>query len=158
MFNEIVYDILKFIEEFDGCSLQDILCTLDKIFDTSDTSIEKDIKDFLDTLINEKIISNVNSYNEQQKESVRDIVYSICSSTEQLMSVCLELTYRCNEKCIHCYIGEQARVSRELNFDKYISIILYLLKWAILKLTGLPITFISENPFLGAFWQECFVV
>lgn len=51
--------------------------------------------------------------------SIKEMIQEYCCREHQLMTVCLELTYRCNERCVHCYIDDPTRESLELQFEDY---------------------------------------
>ena len=93
---------------------------------SADTGFEADIKNFLAELIENEIIFDTEAENSGQEGSldVLDDIQNLCTENRLLFSACLELTYRCNEKCIHCFIDDAPPDDRlELNFEDYKNIL-----------------------------------
>lgn len=56
--------------------------------------------------------------------SIKNTVVELCTEARQLFSVSLELTYRCNERCVHCYVDDaDAGARKELELDEYKSLL-----------------------------------
>ncbi len=123
LFNEIVYDILTFIEQNPDCTSDGLLMSLREIYDVGDSSLERDIPEFIEILLQNEIIWSPSDKEKAGAERIRDIVHAVCGASGQIMSVCLELTYRCNEKCIHCYIDDFRDCGKELRLRDYVRII-----------------------------------
>ena len=71
----------------------------------------------------------------------------------QLWSAGLELTYRCNERCRHCYLDvrEEQTSSRELTVDEWLSVVDQLARMGCMNVlvTG------GEPTLHPAFWEVC---
>lgn len=121
LFNEIVYDILDYIKKHPGCTADRICNALADIYEiTEEVELEKDIQMFLDDLMKSEIIlSEKMPVLISKKESIRDFVQEMCCENHQLLNVCLELTYRCNERCIHCYVDTPSDIASELKIQDY---------------------------------------
>jgi len=123
LFNETVYDILRFIELNPACTLNQLIQYLRAIYEIPDDSLEADLEDFTAMLLQNGILFSDADENKAGTDSIRDIVHEICSSRGQLASVSMELTYRCNEKCVHCYIDDTIDLDRELRLEDYTRLI-----------------------------------
>lgn len=57
--------------------------------------------------------------------AVMDRVRSACAKTRRLWSVVLELTYRCNERCVHCYLDnpKECNPATELGLSDWMRIV-----------------------------------
>ena len=124
IFNEIVFDILDYCKKNRNCSIEDICKNLDKIYEVSDAAdFQNDIQEFLDELLNEKILyENETPYIEAQwSNKIPMEVANIFAQEHKIFSVSIELTYRCVEKCIHCYIDDAPKycAADELTLDEY---------------------------------------
>ena len=80
LFNEIVYDILSFIEIHPDCTLEELAASLRAAYEINDCSFESDIADFTATLLQNGIIFSDSDENEAHTDRIRDIVHGICSS------------------------------------------------------------------------------
>lgn len=117
LFNDIVYDILNYIEINPGCHSEELIAALQKEYETEGCLIKDDIEEFICTLFENEIVSSGET--EANINRIGDIIHDFCSSNGRLMSVCLELTYRCNERCIHCYIDDRINADDEMRFVDY---------------------------------------
>ena len=60
---------------------------------------------FVEQLVSKGIASRKEVGNfKSPKQGIKDRVREDCAKAHRLWYVCLELTYRCNERCRHCYI------------------------------------------------------
>lgn len=119
LFNDIVFDILEIIRTTPYCTENDLLHSLSEMYAVEDQdTFQTDITTFLEKLLQEEIISDDASSGKEQDTHVSDLIQEQCSREHRLYCVCLELTYRCNERCIHCYIDNQT-YQKELGFDQY---------------------------------------
>ncbi len=124
IFNEIVFDILDFCAKNPDCAIQDICAHLAKIYEVSDVAeFQSDIQEFVDELISEKILyDKEDPYAEPQwSNKIPAEVAEEFAREHKLFSIGFELTYRCVEKCIHCYIDDAPKfcATDELTLDEY---------------------------------------
>lgn len=62
-------------------------------------------------LVEKKVVS--------ESEGLREKAISEAKSSGRLFSAVLEITYRCNERCIHCYVDDDIERNKELTLDEY---------------------------------------
>lgn len=124
LFNEIVFDILNELKE--ETSFENICANLKKNYSISEdleVDFESDIQHFLNELIKNGIVGEITE-KKQENFDIQESVQTKCAEKHLLFSACLELTYRCNEKCIHCYIDDAPVDDREeLTFKDYKNIL-----------------------------------
>lgn len=126
LFNLIVFDILEIINTTPHCSLEKIYEELLELYNVTDIdSFHLEIKQFIDELTATDILLDETASLVQNNISgnIMNILYGECFREHQLFSVCLELTYRCNERCIHCYIDSPPKEQPELQLCDYEKII-----------------------------------
>lgn len=125
LFNEIVFDILDFIKKSSECNLEKLCKHLMTIYDIeNENEFKNDIFLFVQELYEYGIIINNEIDSETHELPISDLVAEERANNMQLNTVALELTYRCNEKCIHCYVDDCPITSEdELSFDEYKSIL-----------------------------------
>lgn len=74
--------------------------------------------------------------------SSEQFINNICRRHHILQRVCFEVTYRCNERCKHCYVfDEKKSVDEELSVEQY-----FKLFEELRKLETLHITFTGGDP------------
>ena len=131
IFTGIVFDILDYCENHKGCSVDDIYSRMSELYKVDDKEeLRSDIQEFIGELINEKILcSSESPYGEEKTsdEINRELMNSFADE-HKLFSLALELTYRCPEKCIHCYIddfseGCSVPSEKELSTDEWKSVL-----------------------------------
>ena len=131
LLNESAYDILDLIEKNVGADLPEILNGLAELYEDFDTEENAEgIQEFVQSLMECGILEEVPDHGEapsaEETEpdhgvelSIKEMIQEYCCREHQLMTVCLELTYRCNERCVHCYIDDPTKESLELKFEDY---------------------------------------
>ncbi len=126
-FNEIAGDILDIVGK--GASEKEILDTLRKTYRVGEVpSFENDIRSFLALLAENRIILKTETENKNKTERslplrVSEQFREYCTKVHRLWNVCFELTYRCNEKCIRCYVDSPSKPAEEMNLEQYRKII-----------------------------------
>lgn len=124
LFNEIVYDILNELKE--EISFESLCTNLKKnycISDDLEVDFESDIQHFLNELIENDIAKETTEI-KQENFDIQEKIQTKCSEKHLLFSACLELTYRCNEKCVHCYVDDApVDDNKELTFQDYKNIL-----------------------------------
>lgn len=126
LFNDIAYDILSYIKNHPGCTAEQICAALLNAYEvTEKAELEHDVRVFADDLLESEIILPGNILPGKRispfsrEESIRDFIQEMCCENHLLLNVCLELTYRCNERCIHCYVDDPSAADEELKFQDY---------------------------------------
>ena len=121
----IALDVLNFFAEHKGGSLKNLCAALSEEYDIDESELRKDLKEFVDELIAEEILCEDN---EEKKFWTREVMREVENSfarKRKLFYMSLELTYRCVEKCIHCYIDDAPKfcAANELIFEEYKNIL-----------------------------------
>ena len=121
LFNDIVFDILETLRN--PTDETDLGNHLLKMYEINDEKVfRQDIHSFTAYLIQEGILeADVPDRpdSENQVPSIRSTVEMRCMEENKLCYATLELTYRCNERCIHCYVDGMQPVDRELMMTEY---------------------------------------
>ncbi len=124
LYNEIVYDILQFLSRSPGCTVEQLLRTLSEHYAVEDPdAFRADITAFLEELGRERLL--LEDKNAAEELPILDLsgqIQQLCADRHRLFQACLELTYRCNERCVHCYLDEQS-FGKELELDTYRAIL-----------------------------------
>lgn len=119
LYNEIVYDILRILSQSQDCSEEQLLRTLSEQYEIEDyAAFCADIAAFLRELQKDGILLPDATAPAEAAPDISREVQRYCEENHRLFQVCMELTYRCNLKCIHCYIDEQ-HFGQELDFETY---------------------------------------
>ena len=122
----IALDVLNFFAEHKGGSLKNLCAALSAEYEIDESELQKDLCEFVNELLAEKILCEVDD--EQEKPWTREIMQEVEVSfarSRKLFYMSLELTYRCVEKCIHCYIDDTPKfcATKELTLDEYKNIL-----------------------------------
>ncbi len=142
LFNDIVYDIFNFFSGFsESEEITEYLLTLY----TFDSEEEKknfidDISTFIAYLVSLDIIEENEETEEkdvvEDEEDVEDILKTVCDSENILEHAYFELTYRCNEKCIHCYEEHlDNTISDELTLEEVCDVLEKLKEMGVMEVT-----------------------
>lgn len=122
IFNSTAYDILEYIRNHPGCSEADICLNMSEQYQIADPSeLERDVRDFLAELFAGEIAVPDHTSAKIPEMSISNRVDELCRQYGMLFSVSLELTYRCSERCIHCYVDDGCRRNPEpeLTMEEY---------------------------------------
>ncbi len=121
VFNEIVKDILDNLKT--ETSFDILLVNLQSMYNLTDvdaTDFQNDIASFLNTLVQDGIVIDCDAKTaERANVLIPEQFREKCAENHQLWSVGLEITYRCNEKCIHCYVDNPINAKEELTYEEY---------------------------------------
>lgn len=137
VFNNTAGDMIDVIARNPDISLADFLAEYAGIYDVEAELISQDALGFLDILVSNDIILSENylplspeTFSEIECEEEPDYFGQIDQElnlkavTEKiLLSALLEITYRCNEKCIHCYAVGCNETDKELSTQEWFSIL-----------------------------------
>lgn len=119
LFNDIVFDILEIIKNTPDCTEETLLQSLEAMYAVENQdNFQTDIMNFLTELLQEGIVFDDTAPDKPHDTYVSERIQDQCVEEHRLHNVTLELTYRCNEKCIHCYVDDQT-YQKELSFDQY---------------------------------------
>ena len=133
-FNPTSGDIFDCFKAF--CDISDAVQSLSQIYEIDDIEdFTSTISVFVDEMIEKGILKNEHKQKEYYKTLEKEIGQSF-SDVKQLYSVLFEVTYKCNERCRHCYIVDSNR--KELSTLEIKNIIdeLYLMNVLNLIFTG----------------------
>ena len=123
LYNETVYDILQILSQTPDCSEEHLLRKLSERYEIEDyAAFHNDIAAFLRELQEDRLLLDGAAVPAEAPPDISEEVQQYCEKNHRLFQVCLELTYRCNLKCVHCYIDEQD-FGQELDFDTYRAVI-----------------------------------
>lgn len=161
----VAMDIIQFIfDKHRPVNLIEIAAHISSLYEVPNDIAYDDTVNFINELINKGYLSNrdmetesksdiVVNANDMEGKDVEGEVISILSSRNQIFSATLELTYLCNEKCVHCYAidcGESLEEKiLDLNTCKRIVDELYDLNCCCLNFTG-------GDPFMFRGFPELF--
>ena len=109
--------------------IEDISKHISELYEVEYDLVFEDVVEFINSLICERYIIDDNTkidtdvVNTVPKNEYRDLegeIIAILQKRNQLFSATIELTYLCNEKCIHCYATycDKTQPKRELDVDK----------------------------------------
>lgn len=130
-------------------SFNSILEHISKLYDVSCEDIRSDVDEFINELfeknfiqINGKEYQNIENkvYKESNTGDIEGDIIRLMQKHNQIYSTTFELTYNCNEKCIHCYASypQENICNNILELDKCKEIIdeLYEMKCLHISFTG----------------------
>ena len=115
-FNESAGDILHCFREY--ASVDDVFNHFMIKYEVTD---REGLKEDIEAFVGELLVKGIIKEKTRQKGIVDDLEKEISShflEGEQLFSVTMELTYKCNERCRHCYIADEDREEMPLEAIK----------------------------------------
>ena len=121
LFNGVVYDILRCFSQKEGRTKEEAEAALLERYSLSDReSFRREMDAFLERLTDEGILRTDQAYACADLPAVLRI-QEVCAEKHLLFSAALELTYRCNARCIHCYVDDAhgAQGQEELTLEEY---------------------------------------
>ena len=124
IFEGIALDVLNFFAENENSTIDDLCEKLLKEYAIEDTDeFQNDMREFVNELLAEKILyEGAEPYTEEPwSNKIPMVVANKFAEEHKLFSISFELTYRCVEKCIHCYIDDAPKfcAKDELTLDEY---------------------------------------
>lgn len=156
--NSVAADLINIITEHGTITFSQLIAELIKEYRVDLSTLESDCKDTIMQLQNNHILNNGKEttvthkeYNSPLDENdlEREFCFKMCKRLN-LYSCLIELTYRCNLNCVHCFAKESSEeiVTRELTTSEIISLIddLYLNKVFKLTFTGGEV-FVREDAY-----------
>ena len=132
LYNDTAFAILKYVEEHPGCGCEELCRSLSLEFEAAQEELEQDVRAFAEELYASGILLKTEEVSHRcfssagreepplpGGKSIQDRIQEQCCANNWLQNACLELTYRCNERCIHCYIDDPPCAGEELGFEAY---------------------------------------
>lgn len=107
-------DFTKFIEDLEKCYF----------IVTGDSIEECNSKDIGFNYSADKIKTNIINYTQHTEQNIEETTFDYMIAADQrkpqLKSIQFELTSRCNERCIHCYIpNSKKNVGKDMTFERF---------------------------------------
>ena len=121
----VSYDILEYIKQNPGCHLEGICNALTDLYEVASAAdLWDDIHTFVEELEKEQLLAEEQTI-PASESGISDQLQAMYQDSGKLYSATLELTYRCNEKCVHCYVDDacHANVKKELTLEEYQSVL-----------------------------------
>ena len=111
LFNETVFDLLTAVRDHPGLSQDELCRLLLEEYDVPDPeTFRRDIAESVrDLTVRGLLVYDPDHSSESPVWTPEDRLNHLCMERHLLESVTLELTYRCNERCAHCYVGDAER-------------------------------------------------
>lgn len=124
IFEGIALDVLNFFAEHKDATLDNLCAALSKEYAIEDAEeFHNDMREFVEELLAEKILHEGANFDKEDSWSnkIPAEVAEVFAQNHKLFSLCFELTYRCVERCIHCYIDDAPKfcAADELTLDEY---------------------------------------
>ncbi|HIR13684.1 MAG TPA: radical SAM protein [Candidatus Choladousia intestinavium] len=119
LMNDTAFDLLRILSEYPGCTEERLFEELEKQYEAEDEeTFRREILEFLRELEAEKILLGEPEEENSVQEDAAERAQEYCLRHHIVYSACLELTYRCNERCIHCCV-DGGEPKGELSFPEY---------------------------------------
>ena len=111
--NDSAGDILELFQNY--ISLDEAIHALEQKYDiNNEEDFYKDTDSFIRNLIDRQIIKKEYTQEEVFDDLEKEISRT-CIDDDQLFTVTIETTYKCNERCRHCYIADEHK--SEMSFE-----------------------------------------
>ncbi len=155
-------DIWNYIYENELVSLESIINHITSIYECNPDDIRDDITDFVNELYFSGVIMLNNTYHSDispigvltnnDDTDVEGQIINELIDRDQLYSATIEMTYSCNEKCIHCYAHYPNSIENsKLTAKTYTSFIDQLYESGVMH-----IAFTGGDPFMNPLFPEIF--
>lgn len=133
---DVALDIFDFIFSNKEIQISDVIKHISELYEVEYEIVNNDVTEFINTLIVDTFLLDVNKSSQNiidnnvlEEDVYNDLEGQIISTLQkrnQLFSATIELTYLCNEKCVHCYAtycNNDTNPIKELDVEKCKSII-----------------------------------
>ena len=112
LFEGSAYDIMTLLRK--QCSLSELLDCLRREYNIKDEEeFESAIRSFIDILIKDNLVVVDGFQSNLNRIGIDTLMKQEAMKLRRLWSVTLELTYRCNEHCTHCYLDDDKEQTTE---------------------------------------------
>lgn len=112
LFEGSAYDIMTLLRK--QCSLSELLDCLRREYNIKDEEeFESAIRSFIDILIKDNLVVVDGFQSNLNRIGIDTLMKQEAVKHRRLWSVTLELTYRCNEHCTHCYLDDEKEQTTE---------------------------------------------
>ena len=109
--NSLGGDIFNYLSISGGTDLCAIAEYIAQEYHANYAEVYNDVSDFIDSLFQQNMVSIGNEFDEHAasdllvpaKNDIEGDIIKFLQSMHQIYSATFELTYACNEKCVHCY-------------------------------------------------------
>lgn len=148
----VAADIWHYIYENNNVTFQEIVDYIVSIYDCDGEAVADDVEAFLEDLFSSGIIMIDNKYvdvieeadidisTQKEIDDFEGIIIQELQEQNQLYSVTFEMTYACNERCVHCYAHDDSSnmVTERIPAEKYKEVLdqLYDMKCMHIAFTG----------------------
>ena len=163
-FEDVAADILTIINSKCSIELEMIIDNILEIYECDRAEISEDIADFINQLFELGIVMidgkycekrvGFNNVNQRMDDDFEGRIINLIYKKGLLYSMTFEMTYACNERCIHCYANYPQNSDKKMviNIEKYKEIIdeLY-------EMRCMHIAFTGGDPFMYKGFEEIFV-
>ena len=142
IFEGIAADVLDFFAEHNDATLDELCAKLLTEYEVDETKLQNDMREFVEQLLDEKILCEGEepALEETWSNKIPMELEQNFSKKHRLFSAGIELTYRCVERCIHCYIDDAPKfcAADELTTDEWKEVLRQLRKMGCVRvlLTG----------------------
>lgn len=121
--NLISEDIFQILKE--ETKVEDLLKKLSLLYNVkNDTQFHNEITSFLSKLSEKGLVSRTDESSTVKLPIIKEEVEEYCQKNKRMWGLGLELTYRCNERCIHCYVPQNKKNDQiELSLEEIKDII-----------------------------------
>lgn len=159
----VAADIWNFIFKNKCVEFQKIVDYITNLYDCDGEDVAEDIKIFLKDLYSSGTILHNDKYVEYEEEIAENtqkevddfegVIIEELQGMNQLYSTTFEMTYACNEKCIHCYAHDATSnaFEKSLSIEKYKDILDQLH-----DLNCLHVAFTGGDPFMYKGFMEIY--
>lgn len=161
-FEDVASDIWEFLEEHAPVEFEEICHAIAREYDVEIDEIESDIRDFICELYEEKLVCIDGIYSEgaetpaEEEHAIADLEAEIIddlNGRNQVYSATIEMTYHCNERCVHCYANypSDGISTPKLAIENYMRIIDELR-----EMNCMHIAFTGGDPFMYSGFVDVF--
>lgn len=110
LFNETVGDVLDYLAARPDADTEDLAAHMQALYGAADMRGEAEA--CMRFLAQNGLLEAAAPESQEPETRVHERILEHCAKAHQLYAVALEVTYRCCERCIHCYIDDDAQAMR----------------------------------------------
>ncbi len=161
---DVAADVWRVISEKDETDIDSIAKRISEIYDCEPSQVYSDMHDFIAELYHNGLVKVDGVYSQEKSKGTEQIakkndvdyegkLIQEMQERDKLYSVTFEMTYSCNERCIHCYANypEESDTAKVISVSKYKEILdeLY-------EMNCLHVAFTGGDPFMYKGFMEVF--